>query len=229
MLGTLLVLTLFLQFGEHFTAIHAGLTLAPFAVGSALGAVLGAAVVVPRLGRGALQVAAVLLAGGFWWLQHTIATHGLATTSVQLIPAEIVLGAGIGMLISTLFNFVLASVTDDEVGSGSGVLNATQQLAGAIGVAVIGTVFFSVLAHGGYVKAIDRCLLIELATTPVLAALHPRSPSSPPPGGGRGGAVREAPVAEAAGRLSGRGLSSLFVAQGQCRRDPSGDCRRHGR
>jgi hypothetical protein len=43
------------------------------------------------------------------------------------------------------FDFILAAVTDREVGSASGVLNAVQQLGGAIGVAAIGTVFFSAL------------------------------------------------------------------------------------
>ncbi len=84
------------------------------------------------------------------------------------------------MLVSPLFGFILASVTDEETGSASGVLNALQQLAGAIGVAVLGTVFFSALAHGGFVTALQRCLLIELATAPVLLLLtwmlprHPR-------------------------------------------------------
>ena len=112
MAGTLLVLTLFLQFGEHFSAVHAGLTLAPFAAGSALGAVLGTTVVVPRLGRGALQVAAVLIAAGTWWLRDVIGAHQLATSSTELIAAQLVLGAGIGMLVSPLFDFILASVGD---------------------------------------------------------------------------------------------------------------------
>jgi EmrB/QacA subfamily drug resistance transporter len=38
MIGTLLVMTLFLQFGERFTPVHAGLTVAPLALGSAIGA-----------------------------------------------------------------------------------------------------------------------------------------------------------------------------------------------
>ena len=75
------------------------------------------------------------------------------------------------MLIAPLFDFVLASVTDEEVGSASGVLNSVQQLAGAIGVAAIGTLFFSTLEHSGFVSAISRSLLVELATTPVLLAL----------------------------------------------------------
>jgi EmrB/QacA subfamily drug resistance transporter len=171
MIGTLLVLTLYLQFGEHFSAVHAGLTLAPFAVGSALGATLAASVLVPRFGRTVLQAGAVVIAGGIWWLRDVIAAHGLSTTSLSLAPPQIVLGLGIGMLISPLFGFILASVTDDEVGSASGVLNACQQLAAAVGVAVLGTIFFATLGHAGFVAAASRCLLVELGTMPVLVVL----------------------------------------------------------
>jgi EmrB/QacA subfamily drug resistance transporter len=171
MIGTLLVLTLFLQFGEHFSAIHAGLTLAPFALGTALGAGLSAAVLAPRFGRSVLQAAAVIAAVGVWWLRHVIANHGLDTSSLQLAPPLLLTGVGLGMVISPLFDFILAAVTDREVGSAAGVLNACQQLAGAVGVAAIGTVFFTVLGHAGFVTAIERCLLVELASTPVLLAL----------------------------------------------------------
>ncbi len=182
MLGTLLALTLFLQFGEHFSAIHAGLTMAPFAAGTAIGATLAMALLVPRLGRIALQLAAAVIAGGTWWLYHTISVHGLATTSVDLIAAQLVLGLGIGMVIAPLFDFILASVTDHEVGSASGVVNAMQQLAGAVGVAVFGTVFFSVLGREGFTAAIEHCLLIELGAAPAIAALTfllPRRPREP--------------------------------------------------
>jgi len=182
MAGTLLTLTLYLQFGEHFSAVHAGLTLAPFAAGSAIGAVAAATVIVPRLGRGALQVAAVLIAAGTWWLDSIISAHGLATSSAELIPAQLVLGAGIGMLVSPLFDFILASVADHEVGSASGVLNAVQQLASAIGVAAIGTVFFAALGRSGFVAAIGQCLKIELGVAAVLFVLAcalPRRPRDP--------------------------------------------------
>jgi hypothetical protein len=179
MAGTFLALTLYLQFGEHFSAVHAGLTLAPFAAGSAVGAVLAATVVVPRLGRMTLQIAAVLIAAGTWWMYNTISTHGLATSSAELITAQLVLGAGIGMLISPLFDFILASVGDHEVGSASGVLNAVQQLASAIGVAAIGTVFFSTLGRSGFVAAIGECLKIELGVAAVLFALAYLLPRRP--------------------------------------------------
>ena len=186
MIGMLLVITLFLQFGEHFSAIHAGVTLAPFALGMASGAALAATVLAPRLGRTVLQLGAVLMAGGYWWLHQVIAAHGLHTESLMLIAPQLLVGLGIGMVISPLFDFILASVTDREVGSASGVLNALQQLAGAVGVAAIGTVFFTTLTHHGFVAAINRCIEWELATVPLLilcTLMLPRRAREPEAGG----------------------------------------------
>ena len=206
MLGTMLVLTLFMQFGMHFSAIHAGLTLAPFAFGTAVGAVVAATVLVPRIGRTTLQIAAVIAAGGVWWLRQVILAHGLDTTSLGIVGPELVVGIGIGMIVSPLFDFILASVSDNEVGSASGVLNAMQQLAGAVGVAGIGTIFFSTLAHEGFVTAISHCLLVELATMPVLALLTFTLPAHP----------RDTePVAPASEPERARGVSPAAVSAGE--------------
>ena len=158
----------------------------------------------PRLGRGALQVAAVLIAAGTWWLRAVIGVHGLATSSTEIIGAQLLLGAGIGMLVSPLFDFILASVADHEVGSASGVLNAAQQLASAIGVAAIGTVFFGTLARSGYTAAIRECLLIELGVAAVLFVLAralPRRPRDPQPA-----QTEPATAARAPEPVSGAGL-----------------------
>jgi len=94
----------------------------------------------------------------------TIAIAASADMGVwQIAGPELVAGAGMGLLLAPLFDFVLAGVEDDEVGSASGVLNATQQLSGAIGIAAIGTLFFSVLASDGIRpaprdRAVDRRL-----------------------------------------------------------------------
>ena len=54
---------------------------------------------------------------------------------------------GAGMSIGQLFQFILAGVSMNDVGSASGVLEANQQLATALGVAVLGTIFFSAFGH----------------------------------------------------------------------------------
>jgi EmrB/QacA subfamily drug resistance transporter len=179
MIGTLLVLTLFLQLGEHFSAIHAGLTLAPFALGTAIGATLAGAILIPRFGRFVVQGAIVVTAGGIWWLHQVIAAHGLHTASADLIAPQLATGIGIGMIVSPLFGFILAAVTTDEVGSASGVLNAIQQLGAALGVAGLGTLFFSNLGSHGFVTAITHSLVAELATMPVLFVLISLLPRHP--------------------------------------------------
>ncbi|HTU31945.1 MAG TPA: MFS transporter [Solirubrobacteraceae bacterium] len=188
MLGTLLVVTLYLQLGEQFSAIHAGLTVASFALGITLGAILAGAILVPRLGRVVLQVGAVAFAAGIWWLHDTIGAHLLQTTTLELAWPELLSGLGMGMLVGPLFDFILAAVDGAEVGSAAGVLNAVQQLAGALGVATIGTLFFSTLASHGYVTALRHSLVAELISTPVLFGLlsalprHARRASPSPEG-----------------------------------------------
>ncbi len=171
MIGTLLVLTLFLQLGEHFSAIHAGLTLAPFALGTAIGATIAGAILIPRFGRFVVQGAIVVTGGGIWWLHQVIAAHGMHTGSIDLVAPQLLTGIGIGMIVSPLFGFILAAVRTEEVGSASGVLTAIQQLGAALGVAALGTLFFSTLTHHGFVTAITHSLVAELATMPVLFVL----------------------------------------------------------
>jgi MFS family permease len=110
-----------------------------------------------------------------------IHSNGSSLTTWDLVPAELLLGIGIGLLIAPLFSIILAAVNDEEVGSASGVLNAIQQLGSAVGVAVIGTVFFSVLNQHGFRMATERSLwvvggiaVLVLALTPMLP-LHGRS------------------------------------------------------
>ena len=76
-----------------------------------------------------------------------------------------------GAVLAPLFGFVLAGVRDHEVGSASGVLNAVQQLAGALGIAVIGTIFFSVATKDGMTAAFQDALWIELGLLVVAAVL----------------------------------------------------------
>jgi hypothetical protein len=52
----------------------------------------------------------------------------------------------LGLLVVPLVNVVLAAVPAADAGGASGVFSTAQQLGGAIGVAVLGTVFFS---HAG--------------------------------------------------------------------------------
>jgi EmrB/QacA subfamily drug resistance transporter len=143
--GLLLCISLYGQLGEGWSPIHAGLTLTPMVVGMILGMV-GALALVSRLGRRALHIGILLIAVGTAGLA-VILTGARTASSWDLVPSLIFIGAGVGASIGQLFQFILASVSMDEVGSASGVLEAVQQLSTSLGVAVLGTIFFSVFAH----------------------------------------------------------------------------------
>ena len=66
--------------------------------------------------------------------------------TLDLAPGLLLIGAGAGISMGQLFDFSLAGVGMDEVGSATGVLEAMQQLDSAVGVAALGTIFFSAFA-----------------------------------------------------------------------------------
>jgi predicted MFS family arabinose efflux permease len=53
-----------------------------------------------------------------------------------------------GLLITTFFGTVVSAVDDEETGTAGGVLNAVQQLANSLGVALFGTLYFDSLQSG---------------------------------------------------------------------------------
>jgi hypothetical protein len=139
------------------------LTLIPWALGSAVAVGLAGAFLAERLGRATLHLG--LAAAGLLTLGWTIA-HGQDTlTSWTLAPALLITGFGSGLVFIPVFDYVLGDATAEEVGTGSGVLNAVQQFANATGAATLGTVFFARAGHGGFFSA------GELVTT-LAAALY---------------------------------------------------------
>ena len=139
--GLLLCISLFGQLGEGWSPVHAGLTLTPMVVGMILGMV-GSNAAVSRLGRHLFHIGILLIAAGTAGLALTVTGAHTASTW-DLAPSLFFIGVGVGASIGQLFRFILTSVSMDEVGSASGVLEAVQQLSSALGVAVLGTIFFS--------------------------------------------------------------------------------------
>ena len=148
-----LTFSIYLQIGLGFTALHAGLTTIPFAVGSALASTASVRLA-PRLGRGILSLGALLLAAGMAGIIWTVDRYDGGVHSWQLLPALAVCGIGLGCVIAPLVNIVIAGVHRQDAGSASGVLNTVQQLGGAVGVALIGVIFFGLLgSHASTVTA----------------------------------------------------------------------------
>ncbi|WP_405020934.1 MFS transporter [Kitasatospora sp. NBC_00070] len=172
LVGTQLVLTLYLQIGRQFTAGQAGLGNLPLAVGTAIGGAVSGAFLADRIGRRVLQIGPLVqLAGAaLLWLE----LDGLDPASFSVwdvTPGVAVCGVGAGLVIAALFSFVLAAVDDREIGSASGVLSAVQSIGGSIGVAVFGSVFFASAETGDFTAGFRHALLVQAGLLVVFLAV----------------------------------------------------------
>ncbi|MFQ1699011.1 MFS transporter [Loktanella agnita] len=176
--GFFLITALFLQNGFGLTPLQSGLTTVPFSLG-----VLGASFVAGRLGnrwlRLRISVGAGMIASGMASLWIVTAMVGETVVSWHFLPSLLFCGLGLATAISPLFNTVLASVTGENSGAASGALQAFQQVGGALGVAIVGQLFFSRLAasgsaaemHAAYVHAYQTGIAYPVLSFGALACL----------------------------------------------------------
>jgi EmrB/QacA subfamily drug resistance transporter len=162
MAGFMLVLSLFVQLGLGYEPLRAGLAMSPWAVGIAVGATLSGAALGPRFGRHVLHAGLVVLGLGMLLLWTTVGRVGASLTGWDLAPALLVAGVGCGLIFAPLFDIILADLGEHEVGTGSGLLNALQQFGGAVGVAVLGTLFLQWIPTDGWVDATRAIILVTL-------------------------------------------------------------------
>ncbi|MGH3382317.1 MAG: MFS transporter [Actinoallomurus sp.] len=141
--GFSLVLSLFTQLGLGYSPLKAGLVGIPWSLGMVAG--FGAAQAVQKFGRKVIHGGTVVMAAGVACIVATLHLAGIGVTPWQLAPALFLTGLGMGVLMAPFFDIVLAGVETHETGSASGALTAVQQLGSALGVAVLGTLFFGIL------------------------------------------------------------------------------------
>lgn len=170
LMGLSLIISVYLQIGLGFSPLRAGLTQAPWAFGTALGAVAAHGLSARLGGRKVLVGGTGVVALGVAGLLVTLAATGGSASPWPLLPALLVLGTGMGASMAPYFDIVLAAVDEHEVGSASGTLTAAQQVGGAIGVAVLGTAFFS-WGGRGFTGSLERVLWLELGLLALAAAL----------------------------------------------------------
>ncbi|MFI7633698.1 MFS transporter [Nonomuraea sp. NPDC049400] len=178
MMGLGLVFNLYTQLGLGFTPLQAGLTGLPQAIGGVIGFGLAMSGLQEKLGRGLLQIGTAVMAAGAAVLAVTIHLAGLDVSGWQLAPGLALVGIGMGLTMAPFFDIVLAGVEPHESGSASGALTATQQLGGALGTALLGTLFFQLLEdQWGFGPSMQVTVWVEvglLALTFALSYLLPR-------------------------------------------------------
>ena len=148
--GMFFFLTVFMQTVWGYSALKTGLAYLPFtaALLIAAGAV---AQLVPRIGARPLLIAgSAASTGGLYWLSRI---HENDTYASAVLGPTVVIGAGTALLFVTLSLVALNRVAEADSGVASSLLNTGQQVGGAIGLAVLGTVTWSAVAHSIHAQA----------------------------------------------------------------------------
>jgi MFS family permease len=151
-----LVLTLYLQQGRGLGALGAGAVFTPMGA-SYLATTLYMQRLTGLLGRQALAIGGLVIAAGQAGLLVTTGQLGLSGSTWLMTPALLVIGAGMGMVVAPLSAMVLAAAGPRHAGAASGILSTAQNVGNALGVAVIGVVFFGALGAGraGFPHALE--------------------------------------------------------------------------
>jgi EmrB/QacA subfamily drug resistance transporter len=170
-----LTFSLYVQIGLGFSALRAGLTTLPFALVSALAS--GVSIrLAPKLGKRILSLGCVLLIAGMAGLWLTVKAAGTGVSSYQMIPALAVCGAGLGLVVAPLVNIILGGIHAASAGSASGVLTTVQQVGGALGVAIIGIIFFGQVS--GYAPAVAQSTAAQLSAQLIAAGVPAQQASA---------------------------------------------------
>jgi EmrB/QacA subfamily drug resistance transporter len=161
-------ISLYLQDVMHYTAIQTGIAYLPLAVGIIVSAGL-AAQLVTRLGfKIPLTIGMILIAAGLFWFAQVPAPHGSYFSDI--LGPSLLAAVGLGFAFVPVTIAAVTGTKPHEAGLASGLINTSQQIGGALGLAILATVANSrtqdILTAGAHntaialTKGFDRAFLI---------------------------------------------------------------------
>ena len=135
---------IYLQSGLGWTSLASGIGILPFALGFFAGTLRSAKLYV-RIGNHILSVGFGLLAGGFAITAGAL--HAGFGPGIIFYVGLICAGVGQGLLQPSTVRIVLTEVEPEQAGLAAGVVTSILQVGAAVGVAAVGSVFFTVLGQ----------------------------------------------------------------------------------
>jgi EmrB/QacA subfamily drug resistance transporter len=149
--------TLYMQEILHYSPLRAGAAYLPITAGFAVAGAT-ASQLVTRIGTRPVVVAGCLIAAaGIWWVSR-VPLHGSYVS--DLLPGFIVMSLGAGSVFVSVTAAANAGVPPDKAGLAAGLLNSSQQVGSALGLAVLSAVAITrtsdlIAAHAPHLVAAD--------------------------------------------------------------------------
>ncbi|WP_430333927.1 MFS transporter [Rhodococcus sp. ACT016] len=179
--GGFFFVSLYMQRGLGYSPATTGVAFLPFCVGLVFG-IVGSSKLLPRFGARPLLVIGTALAS-IGLLGFSTMTVGGSYVTTVLLPS-LAASVGIGLSFMPLSNVATADAPPGEVGMASGLLSASRQIGGSVGLAALVSIAAAVTAGwdgpadvalvSGYSRALAVCALL-LVTGTVLSLFFPRS------------------------------------------------------
>ena len=149
--GFIFLVTQYFQFVRGFGTLSTGARILPVALSIAVASVVGAALA-PRIGTKIVVTTGMVLFGSaFLWISTSSVTTPYSTV---IVPQMVMMGLGMGLISTPATESILLVLPPARAGVGSAVNDATRELGGTLGVAVVGSIFSSVfgahLASGAF-------------------------------------------------------------------------------
>lgn len=142
--GFVFLVTQYFQFVRDYSPVETGLRILPVATAIAVGSVQGVLLAV-RIGTKIVVTAGMLsFTAAFMW----ISSLQVSTTYPEIVGQMILLGLGVGLTSTPATEAIMGAVSADRAGIGSATNDATRELGGTLGVAVIGSIYASLYAGG---------------------------------------------------------------------------------
>ncbi|WP_432476124.1 MFS transporter [Nocardioides sp. GXQ0305] len=139
--GFIFLITQFFQFVRDYDALETGLRILPVAASIALSSILGG-VLAPRIGTKLVVTAGMALLGSaFLWIS---AMEIDAPYASVIVGQMLLMGTGLGLISTPATESIMQVLPPARAGVGSAVNDATRELGGTLGVAVVGSLFSSV-------------------------------------------------------------------------------------
>jgi EmrB/QacA subfamily drug resistance transporter len=167
--GAMIALPIFFQMVLEYNAMKSGLSIAPLSLSMFAVAMIAGRQAGKRRPAKIVRAGFLLLALGSLLL---IALVPRATSGWYFAPALIVMGCGLGLLVSQLNNYTLAPISDDRISEAAGVNSAAGQFGLSVGLAFAGAIMLATLSWAFTDLANNSTVLTPTEQSQVSTALE---------------------------------------------------------
>lgn len=176
--GFIFLVTQYFQFVRGYGTLSTGARILPVALSIGIASAAGA-VLAPRIGTKVVVTTGLVAFGSsFWWISSVAVDTSYALT---IVPQMVLMGLGMGLISTPATESIMRVLPPARAGVGSAVNDATREVGGTLGVAVVGSLFSSIfadrLAATSYADLPSRLLAAaqdSVGTATAVAARDPR-------------------------------------------------------